>query len=147
MHAFGDASVFIVAFAAGSVVPTGLVLHFLRTCPRASAVYSGAGLAVAVTGLLAVASLHAPGLQATSGPVLAIPRVFVAPLFAAPFTLVGVSSPGRASRRGLYAAAAIECFTADLRPRALVAAVAAAGGPLMDDASRSARLSARPKDD
>lgn len=112
MHALGDALVFIVAFALASVVPSGLALHFLRASTWAWPVFSGLGLTVAATGLVAIASLHAPQLQATFGSALAIPRIFVAPLFVALFTFVGLFSPRQASRRGLYAAAAVECCTA-----------------------------------
>lgn len=111
MYAFADALCFILVFAAGSIVPTGLLLYFLRALAAPWPVFAWVGLGVSVTGLLAAVDIAGSHVEYGIWSTLAVPRVFLAPLLAGLFALAGVFSPSRTNQRCLFAAAGIECMT------------------------------------
>lgn len=111
MYAFADVLFFVLAFAAGSIVPTGLMLYFLRAFVTPWRVFASVGLGISATGLLAAANVAGWSSEYGVFSMLAVPRVFLAPLLAGLFVLVGMFSPGRVNRRWLYTAAAVECIT------------------------------------
>lgn len=114
MHAFGDASLFIVVFGAAAAIPTAIALHLLRSHRGFWRLSSIAALAVCVTGLSAAATVAAAGAPTPPGvwQLLAVPRVLVAPVCAALFALCARFAPDRLDRGLLVAAAGAECVTA-----------------------------------
>ncbi|MFN8522624.1 MAG: hypothetical protein U0821_05895 [Chloroflexota bacterium] len=111
MHAFSDALFFLTVLSAGSVLPTGLLLYFMRAFATPWRLFAGLGLALSITGLLAAAAIAQPHLANDLWSILAVLRIVVAPLLAGLAALVGVFSPGRRSRNLLFSAAALECAT------------------------------------
>lgn len=111
MYAFADALYFLLAFSAASIIPTGLLLHFLRVFAGPWRVFASTGLGVSLTGVLAAAEIARAPVEYGFWSSLAVPRVFLAPLLAGLFVLVGIFSPSRANQRCLLAAAGIECMT------------------------------------
>ncbi len=111
MYAFADAMFFLSVLAAGSLAPTTLLLYFLRKSDALWRVFGSLVPAVAITGWLAVGDIAEAWGGAGFWSMLAVPRVFVAPLLAGLFLLVGMFSPNRASQRWLFAATAIESIT------------------------------------
>jgi hypothetical protein len=113
MHAFGDALLFMAAFGALALVPSGLALFYLRACRPFWTMLAIASLTLAMTGLLA-ACLYALGNSPALGPglafwaSLAVLRVFPAPFLACGYLLSAVLAPDRSPRRMLLAATAIE---------------------------------------
>ena len=113
MYDFGDSLLFLAAFGAAAVLPTGAALFFLRPYRSFWRVISVAALAVAATGLAALVAYLAgrtadpgSGLQAWS--TVSVLRVFAAPLFALIFFLSGLFAPIRTVRITLFAATSIE---------------------------------------
>ena len=113
MYDFGDSLLFLAAFGAAAVLPTGAALFFLRPYRSFWRVISVAALAVAATGLAALVAYLAgrtadpgSGLQAWSG--VSVLRVFAAPLFALIFFLSGLFAPIRTVRITLFAATSVE---------------------------------------
>lgn len=111
MHAFADALFFVFVLAGGSVVPTGLLLHFMRAFATPWRVMASVGVAVSISGLLAVANIAQSHTEIGVGSMLAVPRVLLAPLLLGLFALAGIFAPHRGSRRWLFAAAGVECAT------------------------------------
>lgn len=111
MYAFGDALFFLVVLAAGSVAPTGLMLYFLRRLVAPWKIFSAVGMVISLTGLLAVWNIAQRSNVADVWSLLAVPRVFLAPLLLGLFVLVGIFSPGWSNRKWLLAAAGLECLT------------------------------------
>ena len=112
MYAFGDAVLFVAVFGVVALVPTAAVLFFLRPYRRFWAVLSTFGLAVAVTGIMAVVLFAVgrsagPSAIATLG-AFSVLRILVAPLFALAFLMCTVFSPYRFPRWALLATAASE---------------------------------------
>lgn len=107
MHAFSDALVFLMVFALGATVPTGLLLHGLRALGWPWPVFSWLALGIAMTGVMAVLDVHfnvdAPGWS----PLVPL-RIFATPFAAGLFLLTGLVSPQRASRVRLLLAMAME---------------------------------------
>lgn len=114
MHAFGDASLFVVAFGAAAAIPTAVALHLLRSHRGFWRLLSIAALVVCVTGVSAAVSVAAAGAPTHPGvwQLLAVPRVLVAPVCAALFALCAGLAPDRLDRGLLVAAAGTECVTA-----------------------------------
>jgi hypothetical protein len=113
MYDFGDSLLFLAAFGAAAVLPTGAALFFLRPYRSFWRVISVAALAVAATGLAALVAYLAgrtadpgSGLQAWS--TVSVLRVFAAPLFALIFFLSGLFAPIRTVRITLFAATSVE---------------------------------------
>ena len=115
MYAFGDGLVFIAIFGTVALVPTGLVLWFLRPFRWFWTVLSVAALAVAATALPAAALCvlerclalpPVPLLEYLA--VLSVMRTIVSPPLAAAFVVAGVIAPDWRSRWALLAAAGIE---------------------------------------
>lgn len=111
MYAFADALFFLAVLAAGSVAPTGLLLHALRRFRAPWRVFATLAMAVAPTGWLAAWDIARASTDAGDGSMLAIPRVFVAPLLVGLFVLLASFSPDSGCRRWLLIAAGIECAT------------------------------------
>ena len=113
MAAFGDALLFLGTFGLAALVPTGVALWVLRDRPGFWDVSAGLALALAVTGLAALACYLAVRSAGASPMVLAwgavaVLRVLAAPFLAGLFFLAGVLAPGRRARVGLLAAAGLE---------------------------------------
>ena len=113
MAAFADSLLFGAVFGSVGLVPTGLGLVFLRRYRLFWRSLAAVGGVVAATGAIALA-LFAIGRAATtpSDPsiwdLLAVLRIFPAPVFAAAFLIAGVIAPDRVSRWILFAASAVE---------------------------------------
>jgi hypothetical protein len=112
MYAFGDAVLFVAVFGVVALVPTAVLLFFLRPYRRVWTVLSTFGLCVAVTGLAAVA-LFAFGRSAGPSPIatlaaLSVLRILIAPLLALAFLMCTVFSPYRFPRLALLATTAVE---------------------------------------
>lgn len=111
MYAFADGLLFLFVFAVASLAPTGLALHSLRAFTAPWWVFSSVGLAISITGLLAVASIAEPDTASGSWSTLAALRIFLAPLLAGLFALIGLFSPTRSHRAWLLALAGLESIT------------------------------------
>jgi hypothetical protein len=113
MYAFGDSLLFLAVFGVASTLPTGAALYFLRPYRPFWSVLPVVALAVAATGLAALA-IHAGAPAADGSSVaatwapLAVLRILAAPLCALAFLLSGLFAPRRAPRIALFAAALIE---------------------------------------
>ena len=114
MVAFADAGFLVVVIAGFSVVPSSLMLYFLRTVAVPWWLFALLGVAVALTGIPAVWSVvratGAPALESAIGPwaLLAVPRVLVAPVLFGMFLLIAAFAPQRRPRAWLLCAAALE---------------------------------------
>lgn len=113
MYAAGDAMLFVAVFGIVALVPTGVALVFLRPYRRFWGVLSAVGLAVAVTGLAAVALFaigrHVPApspLATWAG--LSVLRILVAPLLALSCLVCTLLAPYRFPRLAFLAAATME---------------------------------------
>jgi hypothetical protein len=111
MYAFADGLLFVFVFAFAAVPPTGLALHLLRHFNRLWWVFSSTGLAISLTGLLAIANIPEPTTAPGAWSALAVPRMFLAPLLAGLFALIGLFAPSRMHQRWLFAAAGLESLT------------------------------------
>jgi hypothetical protein len=111
MYAFADGLLFLFAFAVASLAPTGLALHSLRAFTAPWWVFSSVGLAISITGLLAVASIAEPDTASGAWSTLAVQRIFLAPLLAGLFALIGLFSPTRTHRAWFFALAGLESIT------------------------------------
>ena len=111
MYAFADGLLFLFAFAVASLAPTGLALHSLRAFTAPWWVFSSVGLAISITGLLAVASIAEPDTASGAWSTLAVQRIFLAPLLAGLFALIGLFSPTRTYRAWFFAFAGLESIT------------------------------------
>lgn len=111
MYAFADGLLFLLAFALAALAPTALALYFLRAFATPWRLFSVAAVAMALTGLLAVASIVRAPAAVDPWSALAVPRIFLAPLLAGLFALVGLFSPSRRHRGWLFAAAGLEAIT------------------------------------
>jgi hypothetical protein len=110
MSAFGDSLLFLALFGVAAVPPTGAALFFLRPFRSFWPVLSITALVIAATSLAAVLAFVA-SRSAEAGStlsVLAVLRIFVAPLFALVFFLSGLFAPTRSSRIALFVATTIE---------------------------------------
>jgi len=115
MYAFGDGLLFIAVFSAVALIPTGLALFFLRPYRWFWTALSITGLAIAVTGVLAVSVYAVSGYLMLPREsllmmwaALAVLRMLLSPPLAVAFVLSGVIAPNRTSRWTLLAAAGIE---------------------------------------
>jgi hypothetical protein len=111
MYAFADALFVLLVLAAGSVAPTSLLLYYLRDFPALWRALGSIGLAVAITGWLAAGNIALAHAGNGVWSMIAVPRVFLAPLLLGLFVLVGMLSPTRSSQRWFIAAAGIEAVT------------------------------------
>lgn len=112
MYAFGDSVLFGAVFGIVGLVPSGIALFFLRPCKRFWTVLSATGLAVALTGLIAVVLFvvgrnAAPSSLATSA-ALSVLRLLMAPILALTFFVCALLSPCRSARFALVAASLVE---------------------------------------
>jgi hypothetical protein len=114
MFAFGDLFLFAAVFGAVSIFPTGLALYFLRQSRGFWIAAALVGLLVASTSLAeVVVTVLASGKAAVISSqsvwaMLAFPRIFLTPFFAAAFGLAALFAPEPRFRWFLLAAAAIE---------------------------------------
>ena len=113
MYGFGDDLLFLGAFGGAGLVPTGVLLWFLRSRPWFWRVLSGLAVLVSITGLLAIVALLLPQKNvesaATMNMFLLVPlRVLAAPVVASGFLLAGALAPSRNPRLVLLFAAACE---------------------------------------
>ena len=113
MYAFGDALLFIAVFGVVALAPTAAALFLLRPYRRVWTALGICSLAVAVTGLAAVA-LFAIGRHAVAPAPLAtwaglsVLRILVAPLLALASFVCAVLAPHRFARWALLAMSATE---------------------------------------
>ena len=114
MYAFGDGLLFVAVFSVVALLPTGLALFFLRPYRWFWTALSITGLAIAVTGVLAVSVCILASYWALRGlplelcEALALLRTLTAPLLAGAFVLSGAIAPNRTSRWTLLSTAGIE---------------------------------------
>lgn len=115
MYAFGDALLFLAVFGVAAVPPTGLALFFLRPYRWFWIISSIAAVAMATTGLGAVAVyvLAAHLELPRESPLMisacfAVLRMLAAPLLAMLFALAGLLAPNHGPRWALLAAAGVE---------------------------------------
>lgn len=114
MTAFGDSVLFLFAFAAAAVVPTGAALFFLRPYRRFWSVLSVVAVTIAATGL--AACLDYVLARGTPDPTsflyawsaLAVLRLLIAPICAGGFLLAAVFAPSRRHRNALLLAMFID---------------------------------------
>ena len=113
MHAFADASLFLLAFGAASIPATGLALHYLRSVRGFWTASAAVAMLVAISGVGSALAIADPRVAAAIGSwsTLAVPRILVAPAFAGLFALSSAFSPSRGNRWCLIGAAAMECVT------------------------------------
>lgn len=104
MLAFSEMMVFLFAFSAAALVPTGAALYWLRPVAGLWAAMSRLALVVAVTsvGAAILVAFDLPGAT------LSVLRLLVTPLLGAGFALCAALAPDRASRSLLSLAAAME---------------------------------------
>jgi hypothetical protein len=115
MYAFGDGLLFVAAFSAVALFPTGLALYFLRPCRWFWVALSITALTMAGTAIPA-ACVYAVAAGLTLpresplmiGAALSILRMLASPPLATAFVLCGFIAPIRASRWALLVAAGIE---------------------------------------
>lgn len=113
MAAFGDSLLLLAVFGVAAVPAAGAALFFLRPHERFWQGAAIVALAVAATGVGALAA-YSSGREVDAGSVLAAwsalspLRLLAAPLFSLAFFLAAVFSPSRTCRGVLFAAAAGE---------------------------------------
>jgi hypothetical protein len=113
MYAFGDLSLFIAVFWVVALAPTGAALFFLRSYRRVWTVLSAVAVAIATTGLAALAVFVVGRTASSPSPLaswagLAVLWILGAPLFAVAFLLAAFISPHRSPRVAFLAATAGE---------------------------------------
>jgi hypothetical protein len=115
MYAFGESLVFLGVFGIAALLPTGLWLCFLRPFQKFWGAFSIASLALALTGPVAGYVMNLASTPPSSGHLgvmtglLALLRMFGAPLLAVAFVISAAIAPTVRSRWTLIGAALIEC--------------------------------------
>jgi len=113
MFAFGDSILFLGIFAVAAMPASGAALFFLRPYHTLWRIASLGALAIATTGIAALAanllpfSAHMDSLLGVWAEVAPL-RIFLAPPLALACLLAGVFAPTRASRIALLCASGIE---------------------------------------
>ena len=108
MYAFGDFLLFVAVFGAMSLVPTALLLYFLRPYKAFWSVLSLAGLALAVIGPVAAAIIQHSQAKSLITELFWCGQVTGSPLLTLGFLTCTVMAPNARSRWTLLAAALIE---------------------------------------
>jgi len=114
MYAFGDSIIFIFVFGVAALVPTGLVLFFLRPVRLFWTVASIGALVFAATGIGAsllfwTTRSQPPGTSLLAqAAALSLERIIVAPLFTAAFLICAGFAPATGPRRAFALAALCE---------------------------------------
>ena len=118
MYAFGDAVLFVFAFGAAALPPTGLALYFLRPVRRFWDAIAVGALLLMSTGV-AAAMVYWAGRadpQWTSAlswwSALAVLRIIIAPFVTAEFVICALFTPEQRPRRLLWIAAVCEAAVA-----------------------------------
>ena len=109
MYAFGDFLLFVAVFGMVSTIPTIVTLILLRQSRPFWIFMSVAALAVASTSIAEVVAMLAVPQSTNLFVMLAFPRLFMSPFFAAAFGMAAWAAPDRQFRWCLLAAMAMEC--------------------------------------
>jgi len=107
MYAFGDTALFIAVFVVASLPPTGAALYFLRSNRIFWNALAVVGVAIAASGLAAMAA-YLTGDRLNTLAALSPLRILAAPLLALVLFVAGIIAPLRAPRIALLIAAASE---------------------------------------
>ncbi len=113
MFAFGDSLLFLGVFALAAIPATAMALFFLRPYPTFWRITSAGALAIAATGVAALAVFLVPA-NTSNGAFFSVwsefspLRIFLAPPFAVGFFLFMLFAPTRASRIAFFCASLIE---------------------------------------
>ena len=113
MYAFGDSLLFLAVFGLAAIPASGAAFYFLRPHRAFWRAFAAASLAIAATGLVALADyLSARGIDAAPllgvWSPLSVLRILVAPLFGLTFFLSAVFAPRSALRLTLLGTTAVE---------------------------------------
>jgi hypothetical protein len=113
MFAFGDSILFLGVFAFAAIPAIGAALYFLRPSPTVWRIISVGALAVATTGVAALATYLVRsnvtlGSNIAKWSELSPLRILLAPLLAIAFILSALFAPTRTARTALLFAGVIE---------------------------------------
>lgn len=111
MQAFGDSLLFLGLFGFLALIPTGLMVYFLRPFEKLWTILSGAALALSVLGVIAAVMVAKPPPSPWASSVLGllgILKIMGAPVFGLAFLIFAAIAPTPRSRWLLAVAAAIE---------------------------------------